>query len=412
MSEKIDKMHHFDVAIAGGGIVGMSLALALSRLRKGALSVALIDQGQSLNEDRAFAFSAGARRFLDVLGVWGQILPEVQPLTQMVITDSRLNDPIRPVFLTFAHEVTQGEPVAYMISESAVLRALQVALDASVVHRIVARVDDANPDEAGTTFVLSNGQTHRASLVAACDGGRSPLREKAGIAWHSWSYKQSGIVTTIGLERDHEGIAEEHFLPSGPFALLPLTDNRFSIVWTESDDRVPSILAQGREHFREEVEKRAGHRFGRITVLSEPRAYPLRFGLAQKFGSKRLALVGDAAHLIHPIAGQGLNLGLRDVAALIEIICDQSGLGLDLGSSLVIEAYERSRRADTVEMATLTDALNRLFSNDAMPLRLMRDLGLGIVDRLPTLKSRLIREASAANPRLPRLMRGETLPGL
>ena len=412
MPEKIDKMHHFDVAIAGGGIVGMSLALALSRLRKGALSVALIDQGQSLNEDRAFAFSAGARRFLDVLGVWDQILPEVQPLTQMVITDSRLNDPIRPVFLTFAHEVTQGEPVAYMISESAVLRALQVALDASVVHRIVARVDDANPDEAGTTFVLSNGQTHRASLVAACDGGRSPLREKAGIAWHSWSYKQSGIVTTIGLERDHEGIAEEHFLPSGPFALLPLTDNRFSIVWTESDDRVPSILAQGREHFREEVEKRAGHRFGRITVLSEPRAYPLRFGLAQKFGSKRLALVGDAAHLIHPIAGQGLNLGLRDVAALIEIICDQSGLGLDLGSSLVIEAYERSRRADTVEMATLTDALNRLFSNDAMPLRLMRDLGLGIVDRLPTLKSRLIREASAANPRLPRLMRGETLPGL
>ena len=412
MSEKIDKMHHFDVAIAGGGIVGMSLALALSRLRKGALSVALIDQGQSLNEDRAFAFSAGARRFLDVLGVWDQILPEVQPLTQMVITDSRLNDPIRPVFLTFAHEVTQGEPVAYMISESAVLRALQVALDASVVHRIVARVDDANPDEAGTTFVLSNGQTHRASLVAACDGGRSPLREKAGIAWHSWSYKQSGIVTTIGLERDHEGIAEEHFLPSGPFALLPLTDNRFSIVWTESDDRVPSILAQGREHFREEVEKRAGHRFGRITVLSEPRAYPLRFGLAQKFGSKRLALVGDAAHLIHPIAGQGLNLGLRDVAALIEIICDQSGLGLELGSSLVIEAYERSRRADTVEMATLTDALNRLFSNDAMPLRLMRDLSLGIVDRLPTLKSRLIREASAANPRLPRLMRGETLPGL
>ena len=412
MSEKIDKMHHFDVAIAGGGIVGMSLALALSRLRKGALSVALIDQGQSLNEDRAFAFSAGARRFLDVLGVWDQILPEVQPLTQMVITDSRLNDPIRPVFLTFAYEVTQGEPVAYMISESAVLRALQAALDASVVHRIVARVDDANPDEAGITFVLSNGQTHRASLVAACDGGRSPLREKAGIAWHSWSYKQSGIVTTIGLERDHEGIAEEHFLPSGPFALLPLTDNRFSIVWTESDDRVPSILAQGREHFREEVEKRAGHRFGRITVLSEPRAYPLRFGLAQKFGSKRLALVGDAAHLIHPIAGQGLNLGLRDVAALIEIICDQSGLGLDLGSSLVIEAYERSRRADTVEMATLTDALNRLFSNDAMPLRLMRDLGLGIVDRLPTLKSRLIREASAANPRLPRLMRGETLPGL
>ena len=412
MFKQINKQQHFDVAIAGGGLVGMSLALALSRLRKGALSVALIDHGHASNEDRAFAFSAGSRRFLDVLGLWDQILPEVQPLTKMVITDSRLHDPVRPVFLTFAHDVAQNEPVAYMIAERAVTRALQSALNASSVCRIEARIDDAVPDEAGTSLVLSDGQIHRASLVAACDGARSPLREKAGIAFHSWSYKQSGIVTTIGIERDHEGVAEEHFLPSGPFALLPLTANRFSLVWTDSDDRVPSFLAQGRDHIREEIERRAGLRFGRITVLSEPRAYPLRFGLAQKFGAKRLALVGDAAHLIHPIAGQGLNLGLRDVAALIEIISDQSALGLDVGSSLVIDAYERSRRSDTVEMATLTDGLNRLFSNDAMPVRLMRDLGLGIVDRLPTIKSRLIREASAANPRLPRLMRGESLPGL
>ena len=412
MSEQINNSQNFDVVIAGGGIVGMSLALALARLRKGALSVALINQAQSLNEDRAFAFSAGSRRFLDVLGLWDHVLPEVQPLTQMVITDSRLNDPIRPVFLTFADEIIRGEPVAYLIPESAVTRALQAALDVSSVHRIEARVDDSVSDETGTTLSLSNGQTCRAALIAACDGGRSPLREKAGIAWHSWSYKQSGIVATIGIERDHEGIAEEHFLPSGPFALLPLTERRFSIVWTESDDRVPSFLALGHEHFREEIERRAGFRFGPITLLSEPRAYPLRFGLAQKFGIKRLVLVGDAAHLIHPIAGQGLNLGLRDVAALIEIISDQSSLGLDLGSSRVIEAYERSRRADTVEMAIVTDALNRLFSNDAMPLRLIRDLGLGIVDRLPTIKSRLISEASASNPRLPRLMRGETLPGL
>ena len=411
MSEQGHVMQRFDLVIAGGGIVGMSLALALSRVRKGALSVALIDRAHTSTDDRAFAFSAGSRRFLDALGLWDQIAPEAQPVREMVITDSRLNDPIRPVFLTFGGEAAQGEPVAHMIPESAVLRALQAAIAASSVHVIEGVVDDAIADEAGTTLHLSDGQTYRANLLAACDGARSRLREKAGIGWHFWSYKQSGIVTTLSIERDHEGRAEEHFLPSGPFALLPLTDNRFSIVWSESDDRVPSLLAQDDYLFLEEIERRAGLRFGRISLLSKPRAYPLAFGLARKFGAQRLALVGDAAHLIHPIAGQGLNLGLRDVAALVEIISDQIALGLDPGSSAVIDSYDRARRADTVEMAALTDSLNRLFSNEAMPLRLMRDFGLGVVDRLPTLKSRLIREASAANPRLPRLMRGETLPG-
>ncbi len=404
-------MRRFDLVIAGGGIVGMSLALALSRVRKGALSVALIDRTHSSSEDRAFAFSAGSQRFLDALGVWDQISPSAEPIREMVITDSRLNDPIRPVFLTFGNEASQGEPVAHMIPESAVLRALQAAITASSVHVIEGIVDDVIADEAGSTLHLANGQKYRAGLVTACDGARSRLREKAGIGWHYWSYKQSGIVTTIGIERDHDGRAEEHFLPSGPFALLPLTDHRYSIVWTESDERVPSLLAQDDDLFREEIEKRAGLRFGRISLLSKPRAYPLGFGLARKFGAARLALVGDAAHIIHPIAGQGLNLGLRDVAALVEIISDQIALGLDIGSMSVIDSYDRSRRADTVEMAALTDVLNRLFSNEATPLRLMRDFGLGLVDRLPTLKSRLIREASAANPRLPRLMRGKSLPG-
>ena len=405
-------MRRFDLVVAGGGIAGMSLALTLSRLRQGALSVALIDRAHPASDDRAFAFSAGSRRLLDVLGLWDQIAPDAEPIREMVITDSRLNDPIRPVFLTFGNEASKGEPVAHMIPEHRVIRALHAALLSSRVEMIEGSADDLICDDAGASLVLKDGETIRCGLAIACDGARSRLREKAGIGWHAWSYHQSGIVTTIGLERPHHGRAEEHFLPSGPFALLPLPENRFSIVWTEADDRVSSLLSLDEVSFRDEIEKRAGLRYGHVSVLSKPRAYPLGFGLARHFGASRLVLVGDSAHLIHPIAGQGLNLGLRDVAALAEIISDHSALGLDVGAQAVIDSYERSRRADTVEMAALTDGLNRLFSNDTTSVRLLRDLGLGLVDRLPTLKSRLIREASAANPRLPKLMRGEMLPGL
>ena len=183
------------------------------------------------------------------------------------------------------------------------------------------------------------------------------------------------------------------------------------MVWSETTERARLVLERDDADILAEIEKRVGLRLGELTLLSRPRSYPLGFGLARRFGAERLALVGDAAHVIHPIAGQGLNMGLRDVAALAEIITDHSALGLDPGDLMVIEAYERARRADTVAMASVTDALNRLFSNDAMPVRLMRDLGLGLVDRLPSVKTRLIREAAAINPRLPRLMRGETLPG-
>ena len=289
--------------------------------------------------------------------------------------------------------------------------ALQSALAASGVELIEGSVLDCRTDEAGATVTLSDERSMRASLVIACDGARSRLRELAAIGWAHWSYKQAGIVATIGTERSLEGRAEEHFLPSGPFAILPLADNRFSMVWTEREERVPSLLAQDDASLLEEIEKRAGLRFGRLSLLSRPRAYPLSFGLARKFGAARLGLVGDAAHLIHPIAGQGLNLGLRDVAALVELISDHCALGLDPGSVQLIDAYDCARRADTVAMASVTDTLNRLFSNDAMPVRLVRDLGLGLVDRLPSLKKRLIHEASASNPNLPKLMRGEALPG-
>ena len=404
-------MDRFDIVIAGGGITGLSLALTLKRVLRGALSVCLVEAPLAHDDDRAFAFSAGSKRLLQALGVWGAIEPHAQPIHDMVITDSRLDDPVRPVFLTFGGEAAPGEPFAHMIPEQSVLSALREAVAASGLSIIIGHVTEARPEAGCAVVTLSDGTMMRTSLVIASDGARSRLRENAGIGWAHWSYKQSGIVATIGHEREHHGRAEEHFLPSGPFAVLPLTGNRFTMVWSEATERARSVLERDDADILVEIEKRVGLRLGELKLLSRPRSYPLGFGLARRFGAERLALIGDAAHVIHPIAGQGLNMGLRDVAALAEIITDHAALGLDLGDLMVIEAYEKARRADTVAMASVTDALNRLFSNDAMPVRLTRDFGLGVVDRLPSVKARLIREAAANNPHLPRLMRGESLPG-
>jgi 2-octaprenyl-6-methoxyphenol hydroxylase len=404
-------MNRYDVVIAGGGITGLSLALAVKRVLQGTLSVCLVEAPLTRDEDRAFAFSAGTVRMLKALGVWEAIEPDAQPIHEMVITDSRLEDVVRPVFLTFGGEATPGEPFAHMIPEPSVIAALREAVLMSKITLVTGQVTEARPSPGSTIAKLSDGTCLAASLVVASDGAKSRLRDDAGIGWVHWSYNQSGIVATIGHEREHCGRAEEHFLPSGPFAMLPLTGNRFTMVWSETTERTRLVLERDDADILAEIEQRAGLRLGDLTLLSRPRAYPLGFGLARRFGAERLALVGDAAHLIHPIAGQGLNLGMRDVASLAEIVAEHASLGLDIGEVQVIEAYERSRRADTVAMATLTDRLNRLFSNDAMPVRLMRDFGLGVVDRLPSIKSRLIREASAMNKGLPRLMRGEPLIG-
>ena len=254
---------------------------------------------------------------------------------------------------------------------------------------------------------LADGGEISARLVVACDGARSPLREEAGIGTVSWSYRQSGVVATVGFEREHHGRAEEHFLPSGPFAILPLRGRRASLVWTEESDAAEALLQLDEEDLLDEITRRFGYHLGAVTLESRPAAYPLRFAIARRFVAPRLALVGDAAHVVHPIAGQGLNLGLRDAAALAERIIDTAALGLDPGASDVLADYERARRFDTLLMGAVTDGLNRLFSNDLTPLRLLRDAGLGVVDRLPGLKRRFIREAAALSPSMPRLLRGE-----
>ena len=256
---------------------------------------------------------------------------------------------------------------------------------------------------------LSDGETFAARLLVAADGARSTIRERAGIASHGWAYGQSSIVATVTHERDHHGRAEEHFLPSGPFAILPLKGRRSSIVWTEDAQEAERIVALPDPEFHAELERRFGLHLGEIAAVGLRRAYPLGLAMARAFIAERLALIGDAAHVIHPIAGQGLNMGLKDVAALAEVIVDAARLGLDPGSLAVLDRYQRWRRFDTMAMGIATDGLNRLFSNRSDVLRFARDVGLGLVDRLPAMKRLFIREAAGLIGEVPKLLKGEAL---
>jgi 2-octaprenyl-6-methoxyphenol hydroxylase len=410
------------IVIAGGGLAGLALALALKQALSDGIDVVMCDPALRRDphgDKRSYAIAAAARRMLEALGVWNQVADRAQPILDMVITDSRLQDPVRPTFLTFAGEVDGREPFAHMLTAGDLTGALLEACRESGVTLRPEGVKGFAIQGARTDVTLTDGETLPAALLVAADGGRSRLREQAGIGWISWPYKQSGIVATIAHERDHEGRAVEHFLPSGPFAILPLKAepqgdgslrHRSSIVWTERAGNVPALLESNPEDLLSEVERRFGLQLGKLSFETTPQAFPLSFGVARSFVAERLALLGDAAHVIHPIAGQGLNLGLHDAAALAEIITDAMRLGMDPGGADVLDGYERARRTDITAMGVVTDGLNRLFSNDVLPVRLIRDLGLGLVDRMPGLKRFFIREAAGLTGREPpRLLKGESL---
>jgi 2-octaprenyl-6-methoxyphenol hydroxylase len=404
-----------DVLIAGGGFAGLTLAIALRQALGASFSVTVADPmlGKShADDERASAIVAAARKLLEALGVWQSLAEEAQPILDMVVTDSRLDDAIRPVFLTFAGDVEPGEPFAHMVENRLLIAALEgkakdvgVALRPTAITTFIAVARDGQ--EIGAH--LADGGEVSARLLVASDGARSSIRERAGIAVHGWSYGQSAIVTNVGHERDHGGRAEEHFLPAGPFAILPLKGHRSSIVWTEETREAERIVALPDEAFHAELERRFKLHLGEITTIGAPRLHPLGFFVARSFIAERIALIGDAAHVIHPIAGQGLNMGLKDVAALAEVIVDAARLGLDPGAATVLENYQRWRRFDTMTMGLATDGLNRLFSNRSAVLRLARDVGLGMVDRLPGLKRLFIREAAGLAGEVPKLLRGKTL---
>ena len=399
------------IVICGGAFAGLALALAFRQGLGADIPVIVADPALAMRpsrDPRATAIVAACRRLFEALGVWDQG-SDSQPILDMVVTDSKLEDATRPVFLTFAGEVEPGEPFAHMVENRRLIDALVARAEAEGIDLRATAVStyDSRPD--GVTVTLADGNVIEASLLVAADGARSKLRERAGIATHGWDYDQSGIVVTVGHERDHHGRAEEHFLPAGPFAILPLTGKRSSLVWTETRAEAVRITALGEAEFHEELEKRFGLHLGEVTALDKPRAFPLGYFVARSFIAERLALVGDAAHVIHPIAGQGLNMGLKDVAALAEVVVDAARLGIDPGQADVLERYQRWRRFDTMAMGVATNTLNFLFSNESTLLRTVRDIGLGLVDRAPPLKSLFIRQAAGLSGEVPRLLKGETL---
>ena len=410
-----------DVLIAGGGFAGLTLAIALREALGERFVVAVADPGlgrAGADDERASAIVASVRRLFETLGVWQRVATHAQPILDMVVTDSRLGDAVRPTFLTFAGEVAPGEPFAHMIENrilvdalTAKARTLGVDLRSAAVTDFTLAVpgDDRFAEGGCVDTRLSAGNALSTRLLIAADGARSTIRGKAGIATHGWSYGQSAIVVNVAHERDHQGRAEEHFLPAGPFAILPLRGKRSSIVWTETTAEAERIMALPEPDFDAELERRFKLHLGDVKVIGKRRVHPLGFFVARSFIAERIALVGDAAHLIHPIAGQGLNMGLKDVAALAEVIVDAARLGLDPGAPDVLERYQRWRRFDTMAMGVATDGLNRLFSNRSDVLRLVRDVGLGLVDRLPTLKRLFIREAAGLVGEVPKLLRGEAL---
>ena len=404
--------HQAEVAIGGAGFAGLALAIALRQGLGDPFTVTVADPALAharSKDPRASAIAAAARRLFEAIGVWGAVTDHAQPILDMVVTDSKLDNAVRPTFLTFGGEVEEGEPFAHMIENRYLVDALAEKAKSLGVELRATPVAGFAANANSTDVQFADGETITARLLVGADGARSLIREQAGIATHGWNYDQSAIVTTVAHERGHNGRAEEHFLPAGPFAILPLTGRRCSIVWTETSGEAERIVALADDEFHAELEKRFGLQLGDIEIVGPRRAFPLGLFTARTFIGERLALVGDAAHIIHPIAGQGLNMGLRDVAALAETIADAARLGLDPGGPEVLERYQRWRRFDTMTMGVATDGLHRLFSNHSDALRLVRDIGLGLVERMPMLKRMFIREAAGVTGDVPKLLKGEAL---
>lgn len=398
-----------DVLIAGGGLVGGTLACGLAVAGFSVCVVDVQDPADGLNaafDGRASAIALSSKRVLDGLGLWALMEPETAPINEI-----RVSDADSLFFLHYDREDVGAEAFGFMVENRSIRKALAKRFNDfnNLTVCAPARISDLERNPGNVRVTLDDGRTVTARLIIGAEGRRSPTREHAGIKITNWSYKQTGIVCTVAHEYSHDNVAHEHFLPAGPFAILPLTNNRSSIVWTERDALVPGLMALNDKEFLRELKDRFGDFLGELKVVGSRWAYPLSLQYAERAIDHRLILAGDAAHGMHPIAGQGLNMGLRDVAVLAEVLSDARRLGLDPGNGTSLNAYERWRRFDNTLMLIMTDVLNRLFSNDIEPVRLARDLGLATVNKIPPLKKVFMQHAMGLAGELPRLMRGDPL---
>jgi 2-octaprenyl-6-methoxyphenol hydroxylase len=398
-----------DILVAGGGLVGPTLALALAQ---GGFRVAVIDarpagpRTERGFDGRAYALALGSVRLFRNLGVWEGVARQAQPILGIRTTDGRPGEGVSPLHMAFdAGEIEEG-PMGFMLEDRFVHRALTDALAAAGVSHVTGDAVVAQAVEGtAVTVTLASGREMTGGLLVGCDGRESGVAARAGIGRTGWAYGQTALVAAIETERPHGGIAHQVFLPGGPLAILPLPGNRASIVWSERSDIAAGIAGLGDDAFLDLLRPRIGDFLGAITLAGDRFAYPLSLSLADRWHAPRVALAGDAAHGVHPIAGQGLNLGLRDAAALAEVLGAARSRGEDWGSAPVLARYAQARRFDTVALALGMDAVNRLFSNDNPVLRLARDLGMGAVSAMPGLRRAFIRQAAGLSGTLPELMR-------
>ncbi len=407
--------HHdaFDIVIAGASFAGLALAKALSVASQGSFKIAILDRtqvapaGNTTRPDaRAFALSASSRYLLERIGVWSALSGDAQPVEKIEITDSPLDAGVRPALLAWDNVLSSGDPASYIVPSGKVLDALSVSVrcDTSITEQRPAVIASTARTDRDHAVTLEDGRNLSAKLLVAADGQKSSLRQMQGIDVVRWAYDQRGIVTTIAHSKPHHATAVQHFLPAGPFALLPLTGQRSCITWSETTSEAERILAGDDAQFLDELDQRLAGRLGAFEVVGPRQSWPLSMHLTRNYIADRFALIGDAAHGVHPLAGQGLNLGLRDVAALVDVVVEGAGLGLDFGRLDVLQRYERWRRSDTALSAASFDGINRLFSNDVTVLRSLREVGLGTVDRLQGLKDFFIGEAAGQAGEVPMMM--------
>ncbi|QGY00435.1 2-octaprenyl-6-methoxyphenyl hydroxylase [Roseovarius faecimaris] len=399
-----------DILIVGGGLNGPAQALALAQA---GFTVTVIDTlPEATRKDagfdgRAYALALASVRLLKAIGIWERVADHAQPMLEIKVSDGRAGEGPAPFFLHFDHAEIEEGPMGHMVEDRYLRRAFLEAMAETPGITQVSKetVVGQSVDAGGVTLTLASGKVLAGGLLIGSDGRSSGTAQRAGIQRTGWDYGQTALVAAVAHDQPHHGIAHQFFMPPGPLAILPLPGNVSSIVWSETAETAAEFAALSDAEFMQVLRPRFGDFLGDIALKGKRFTYPLGLTIANSFVADRLALIGDAAHGMHPIAGQGLNAGLRDVAALTQVLSEARTRGEDFAAPDVLARYQQWRRFDTATLAMATDLTNKLFSNDNPLLRLGRDLGMGALGAMPGLRRAFIREAAGLTGELPALMR-------